>query len=191
MAGRPRSKDVDDAIAAAVTLLLAEEGYAATTVDAVAEHAGVPKSTLYRRWSSKAEMVFETSVHRPDLAPADDTGSVAGDLLELCRSIIGSLLRPAARNAVPGLLGDLFGDPETAARFRRDFLGTERELVHVLLDRAAARGEVPPGVDAAAVHAQLLGTAFAWIVLFGDPVPSDLPERLTAAALASLDTRGI
>lgn len=191
MAGRPRSSDVDEAIAAAVTGLLAEQGYVATTVDAVAGRAGVPKSTLYRRWSSKAEMVFETIVHRPDLAPADDTGSIAGDLLQLCRSIVDSLTPTTARNALPGLLGDLLGEPDTARRFRRRLLGTERALVAAVLDRAVARGELRAGPSPVALHAQLLGTAFAWTVLFGDPVPTDLPERLTAAALASLPTEGI
>lgn len=55
--GRPRREGADDEILAVALEMLRESGYGALTVDAVAEHAGVAKTTVYRRWPSKSALV--------------------------------------------------------------------------------------------------------------------------------------
>src|SRR3712207_5473935 len=58
--GRPRDPSRDDAIRAAILRLLAEVGYGALTMDAVAAEAGVGKATIYRRWRTKHDLVVDT-----------------------------------------------------------------------------------------------------------------------------------
>ena len=65
-AGRPRDPQVDASIRAATLELLVEDGYQATTIQAVARRAGVSAPSIYRRWSSKAELV-EAAVFPSDL----------------------------------------------------------------------------------------------------------------------------
>ena len=185
MAGRPRSTNLDSALTDATAELLAEVGYAATTVDAIGARSGVPKSSLYRRWSSKAELVFAAVVHNAEIS-APDTGSLPGDLLELSARIVATLDAPSARSALPGLLADLMNDPDLSQRFHTAVIGAQRALVQHVLDRAAGRGELNRSVDARDVHAQLLGTTYAWLVLVGEPPPPDLPRRLAAAAHATI-----
>ncbi len=60
-AGRPRDPRIDAAILRATADLLVEIGYANLTMAAVAERAGTTKTALYRRWSSKAELVHEAA----------------------------------------------------------------------------------------------------------------------------------
>ncbi|HEV7922370.1 MAG TPA: helix-turn-helix domain-containing protein [Thermoanaerobaculia bacterium] len=55
--GRPRREGADESILAGARALLAETGYAALTVDAVAERVGVAKTTVYRRWPTKRELI--------------------------------------------------------------------------------------------------------------------------------------
>jgi AcrR family transcriptional regulator len=188
MAGRPRSADLDVALTDATAQLLAEIGYIATTVDAIAARAGVPKSALYRRWSSKAELVFATVVHGPVIM-VPDTGALGSDLVELARRIVATLTAPAARQALPGLLVDLANDPKLVQRFHDDVIGKQRALVQSVIDRAVARGELDESIRADDLHAQLLGTAYAWTALVGEPAPRDLPERLAGAAHAVLIRR--
>jgi len=84
------------------------------------------------------------------------------------------------------LLADLRGDPLLAKRFHASFIEAERQLIESLLQRSVRRGELSKQPDPADVHAQLLGTAFAWIFLFTDTSPVDLASRITISVLAAL-----
>ena len=92
--GRPRREGADDEILAVTLEMLREGGYGALTVDAVAEHAGVAKTTLYRRWPSKSALV--AAAIAPFAADADDAA-----LLRLFRGagadaieVLAEILRP-------------------------------------------------------------------------------------------------
>lgn len=168
--------------------LLDDRGYAAMSVEHVASTAQVAKSAIYRRWASKAEMVFALVVHGDAIEPPADQGTLAADLEALSEHVLKLLSAPAAREALPGLLADLRGDPRLADRFQALFVEAERRLVTALLERAVLRGEfkhVPDVVDA---HAQLLGTAFAWVFLLADAPPPDLARRISTSVLATLQT---
>ena len=65
--GSRRDPSIDTAVLAAARRLLVERGYAATTIDLIATTAGVSRPAVYRRWSSKAQLVHETLF--PDLGP--------------------------------------------------------------------------------------------------------------------------
>lgn len=186
--GRPRSVTVDAAVSEAVRQQLGSKGYQALSIEQVARVAKVGKAAIYRRWASKAEMVFALVVHDEEIEPAADRGTLTGDLHLLAERVIAILSAPPARHALPGLLADLRRDPLLAERFQASFIGAERRLVASLLERAAARGELVAAPDPADVHAQLLGTAFAWIFLVAEEAPVDLADRMTAAALATLRT---
>jgi AcrR family transcriptional regulator len=183
--GRPREARVDEAVRAAVLELLEQRGYAGVTIEGVAAKAGVGKTAIYRRFPSKAELVFDAAVHGLELPPAQDTGSLHGDLAALIRRMVASLARPAAAAAIPGLIADLGGDSRLAARFEQTFVAQERAVVAAVLDRAAARGELHGPSDPELAHALLLGPVFAWLHLLRRP-PTDLADRLAERVAAAL-----
>ncbi|MFL6072011.1 MAG: helix-turn-helix domain-containing protein, partial [Mycobacteriales bacterium] len=74
--GRPRSARADQAIRDATRKLLAEQGYAAVTMEGVAARAEVAKTTLYRRWASKAELVADAVAEFLEAVPVTDQGSL-------------------------------------------------------------------------------------------------------------------
>lgn len=184
--GRPRSLAVDAAVSRAVLDLLERVGYAAMSVEQVAVRAGVAKATVYRRWASKAEMVFGIVVHGEAIEPPADSGALAGDLRALVGHVVTLLSAPAARRALPGLLADLQRDPMLAERFQATVVQAQRAVVTRVLERAVARGEMNGRPDAPAVHAQLLGTVFAWLHLVSGAPPDDLADQITEALLAVL-----
>ncbi|MFE0024552.1 TetR/AcrR family transcriptional regulator [Amycolatopsis sp. NPDC059021] len=170
--GRPRERGIDDAVRSAVNDLLGEVGYQRCTVDAIAARAGVGKAALYRRWKSKAELVFAAAIHDDALASPADTGTLRGDVGEVLAAIQSSLDGPQVRSALPGLLADVQADPGLAARFGEVFLARERAYLVEMLDRAVARGELTRQPDLVAIHAMLLGSVFAWLHLLQEPTPS-------------------
>src|SRR5215475_9177578 len=108
-------EDITDAIRAAVFQELAEGGYGRLSIEAVARRAGVGKTAVYRRWSSKLEMVIEmvSSVagERMDLP---DTGSLRDDI-EMILLIAGKALRhPLAWKIIPDLLAEAARNPGIA-----------------------------------------------------------------------------
>lgn len=182
---RPRDTRVDEAILTATRELLEEVGYAGLTMDAVAERARIGKAAIYRRHTTKQEMVFAAAVHGADLPDPPDTGSLRGDLVALVQEIVDHLTNPAAATAIPGLMGDISGSPELAARFQ-DTLVTRQQLgIGHLLDRAVARGELRTAPDVALVHALASGPVFAVIYVQNRP-PDGLPEQLGAVIHTAL-----
>jgi AcrR family transcriptional regulator len=131
-------------VLAAVLAELAERGYGALTVDAVADRAKVSKASLSRRWPGKRDLVLASvQAALPNPAGESDTGSLRGDLLAHFRQIAAHLHGPAGP-ALRGILGDVLGDPSSAAQLygtaRR---GRSADRLGTILRRAVARGELP------------------------------------------------
>src|SRR3954467_934748 len=93
--GRPRDPSRDGVIRAAILRLLAEVGYGALTMDAVAAEAGVGKAAIYRRWRTKQDLVVDTiaDLNRADAMPPD-TGCLEDDLRAMLRSLVSVIRGP-------------------------------------------------------------------------------------------------
>ncbi|MBV9484532.1 MAG: TetR/AcrR family transcriptional regulator [Frankiaceae bacterium] len=154
--GRPRDPRVDTAIAKATLELLVEDGYQATTIQAIARRAGVSAPSVYRRWSSKAELIEEAVFPSGLLAPEAITGDVITDLKPYCLQILEYLSDPAIRAAIPGLLVEYQNDH---AMWQR---GMERSVTPM---RASFRDYIAktgrdPVVDADQLFDVMLGALF-------------------------------
>jgi AcrR family transcriptional regulator len=147
-AGRPRDPRIDVAILGATADLLGEIGYANLTMAAVAERAGTTKTALYRRWSSKAELVHEAAFPVAPTAFANPEGDIVADVRAMVAAARDVFTTPVVRAALPGLIADMGGDPDLNTRVMGRFVGLFG-VVGERLQRAAARGEVHDDVDPA------------------------------------------
>jgi AcrR family transcriptional regulator len=145
-AGRPRDPRIDAAILEATADLLVEIGYSNLTMAAVAERAGTTKTALYRRWSSKAELVHEAAFPTAPTALATPEGDIGGDIRAMIAAARDVFTSPVVRAALPGLVADMAADAELNARVMSRFTGlfgvVRERLVH-----AVDRGEVHSDVD--------------------------------------------
>ncbi len=178
---RPRDETVDRVIREATAALLAEGGYAQLTVEGVAARAGVAKTTIYRRWPSKAELVFGTMVHPDELGPAPHTGRFRTDLATVLEFIARDIAAATVGQALLGILLDVARDPALAGAVRERFIGAERRWIAAIVDRAVARGEVAPETDPALVLDLLLGPVLARVFATGGPVDGRLTEGMISA----------
>ena len=165
--GRPRSQEADRAILTATLDLLAERGLAAMSIEEVAARAGVGKTTIYRRWPSKGLLALDAFVasFREEQAQPD-TGTLRGDMLAALRAWVRAVTQTPMGSMLTGLIAEAQHDPELRGAWRDRVLEPLREQHRVMLDRAIARGEIPPSVDrdvvldlffGAAEHRLLLG----------------------------------
>ncbi|TFV57819.1 TetR/AcrR family transcriptional regulator [Mycobacterium sp. PS03-16] len=145
-AGRPRDPRIDAAILRATADLLAEIGYSNVTMAAVAERAGTTKTALYRRWSSKAELVHEAAFPAAPTALSAPAGDIAADVRAMVAATRDVFTSPVVRAALPGLIADIADDAELGARVMERFTGVFAAVRARLAD-AVTRGEVRGDVD--------------------------------------------
>ncbi len=144
--GRPRDPSRDGVIRAAILSLLAEVGYGALTMDAVAAQAGVGKATIYRRWRTKEDLVVDTiaEVNRAQM-PVPDTGSLEGDLRAMLHAVVEGINGPSGA-ATQALLSTIPHHPALAEAFRDGPLGVWSQGFEQIFRQAEARGELKPGL---------------------------------------------
>ena len=156
--GRPRDPHIDDAVLAATRELLAQQGFAATTVQAVARRAGVGASAIYRRWPSRIELIESAVFPHLDGLDLSPTGDVSADLGRLMNSYCQLFSAPAARAGLPGLLAAYQAAPDRH-RVLPERIGQDVRPAFRAMLAAADPGAVDQGVDADAVLDMLIGSA--------------------------------
>jgi AcrR family transcriptional regulator len=183
-AGRPRSPAVDQALIRATLAILEEEGYARLSMAGVAKRAGVSGTTLYRRWSSKEELVGASLVSLRRTSECPDTGTLAGDLAEVLRHSVESLGGEPGK-VLRGLVGEIFKSPELAALARNRLGDPGGEIIGTILARATARGEVPP-LDPALARNLIAGPVFHQFLMDRAPLTAAMVDDLVPMIVAAL-----
>jgi len=165
--GRPRDPRIDSAVLESTVELLGETGYAALSVDAIARRARTSKPAIYRRWPSKAHLVHEAVFPINSGTELPDTGSLADDVREMVRRTVAVLTTPAARAALPGLVGEMAADLTLHAALLERFGGILSRDMTVRLDKALVRNEIRPDVTAAEITEALAGITFLALLTRG------------------------
>ena len=170
--GRPRDPRVDKAIRDTARHLLLDEGYAAVTVERVAKEAQVSKTTIYRRWPSKADLVFDLvfGAHRQPGDVIASTSDPLGDLTTTVQVLAREFTTPEAQASLLGLLGDFAKDPQLQLRTDRRLVDPDYELVSKILERARSKGLLEDDIDDTLAKDMLFGTVFVWGVILGRPL---------------------
>lgn len=182
--GRPRDRAAGDAILDATLKLLAEEGYEGLTTDRIAAVAGVGKATIYRRWSSKEEVVAAAAMRLSAEVPTPDTGDLEADLRAIAEGLAAVFAQPATARLVAALLARMPHDPALAENLRQGFLAARRRAAHVVLERAGERGEIASGVDLE-IAVDLLAAPFYYRMLVtGTSIDRRFADDVVAAVLA-------
>jgi len=124
--------------------VLAEHGFDGLTFEEVARRAGASKATLYRRWSSKGEMVvaaLKAGPARHVEADDVDTGTLRGDLLALCKRLAATMQSSDGRTALVLLKAGL-EDPGLCEEIERAVGPTGARLPASVMQAAIGRGEL-------------------------------------------------
>lgn len=117
-------------------------------MEGVAKLSGAAKTTLYRRWPTKAALCMELYLEAAQRELKDpETGDVASDLKRIARNVVRLQTRTVAGEAFVGLIAEAQANPETRAAFRAEFAARRRELTRKVLRRAIDRGELRADTD--------------------------------------------
>lgn len=175
--GRPRSARAERAILDAAVRLLDRVGYAGLTMEGLADEAGVGKTTIYRRYPCKADVVMAAIDDATEGLLDPDTGDVREDLRVLGQRFRDALVHTPLSEALPGLVLEAAATPDVAERFR-SFIRRRRESGRVIIERGIERGQLRPDVDIDLVLDLFSGPLYLRLLVTGDDVGAVTPAEL-------------
>jgi AcrR family transcriptional regulator len=165
-----RSSRVRAAAIAATLAELAEGGYSGLSLEKVAQRAGVHKTTLYRRWGTREELVLEAMLERAgEHISVPDTGSLRRDLLELARTAAANAASPEVAAMARVVAAESPRDSRLAEANQR-FWAERLALDAAIVERAIERGEIAAGTDPRRAIEAVLGPIHLRLLLTGEPV---------------------
>ena len=163
-AGRPRDPEADAAILRAALELFAERGVDGTSIEQIAKRAGVARLTVYRRWSSKEELLAQAIAYgrnAPDLTDEEyDTLPYPEVLARMVGSMADSVADRKLAPLLAQLLGSTFSHPELFDAFWAASGARRRAGGVRLIERAVREGLLPADSDPEVVVDVIIGALF-------------------------------
>lgn len=171
-----RALRVTQAVHRAVLDAVAEVGVDNVSIPDVSRRAGVQDSTVYRRWGTRDNLLLDVLLAVSERTlPLPDTGTLRGDLAALATELIAYLRTPLGQ----GLTRALPLVPEPGVAQRRERFWTERfRRTGEIVDRAVARGEIPPSTDARMAIEVLIAPIHFRNMLTGEHLDAELADQL-------------
>jgi AcrR family transcriptional regulator len=164
---------------------LASSGYDQVSMEAIALRAGVHKTTVYRRWRSKDQLVAEAlEAGAQSWIDVPDTGDLDHDLRTLARAVRTLLTSRVGAATVRALVSGAQASP-AVEQILRNFWAIRLARVASIVERAIARGELSPATDSAELMKHLAAPLFHRVLVTAEPVTEAAADRAAAAALAA------
>jgi len=173
-----RTAKVRTAVLNATLAALVEHGYESLNIEDVAQRAGVHKTTVYRRWPTKAELVADAVRERSaDRVEVPDTGSLAGDLQALARAVVANIGSAEGSAMIQNLIV-VTAASDALADEGPKFWAERLALTGVIVEQAIARGELPADVDANLIIETLIGPLYVRLLFTGQPIDDRIADQV-------------
>lgn len=168
--------------------LIEEKGFAKFSMDALAVRAGVSKATVYRWWSSRADVAMDALLDAAGPGqPTVHSGSALENLVSHVH-IGADFLSGTHGRTLAGVVGDAQHDPELAQAFRERYLVKRRQLVIGLIRQAVAEGDLRNDTDPELLVDLLIGPMYYRLLLGHAPVSGAMAHDVIVAALRAYRT---
>jgi len=179
-----RQERVVESVLRETALQLSRNGYEGLRVDDVAAASGVNKTTIYRRWASKAELVAAALEATRAMKEVPETGDLREDLVAMMLKAAAFASSPTGRGIVR-ILQIERAHPEVE-KIAQDLRTRQRSARKAMLERAIVRGELPPGTDAALLAELLFAPLYARCISFSEPVDEPFARSVVDTVLAGV-----
>jgi AcrR family transcriptional regulator len=180
--GRPRDPSRDEAIIDATIDVLVRDGYDRLSMEGVAAAAGVGKTTVYRRWSSKAELVIDAMATLKPAIDTIDSGTLEGDI-ELLIAASCSPHSQRLQQVMVSVCSALPREPDLLEAFKIRFTEPRIARITNMLERARGRGELGPEVDVAMAASLVPSLMLQRALMTGKPAGRVYAEQVVGSVL--------
>lgn len=145
--GRPRDDSVDERVVEATLAILAEEGLGALSIESIASHAGVSKSSIYRRWDSKEEIIIDAIAAIAHSVEITDTGDLRRDLAHALDTLRTLVTDTRAGEVFPWLVSEIASRSDIGVLYFSTVVQPRRQAIMKLIADAKVRGEIRSDLD--------------------------------------------
>lgn len=145
--GRPRSAEAAQAIQDAALDLFVEQGFEAMSIEGVAARAGVGKTTIYRRWDSKEDLVMDALICHISEIDDPDLGSVRDDLVDLLAAFQRKAHATTMGHIFPRMVAEVSDGSALGHLYAKRVIEPRRQMIAAIIQRGVDRGELPAGID--------------------------------------------
>ena len=175
------------AVLDATSALLTEVGYDQLSIDDVASRAGVHKTTVYRRWPTKPELIADAArVQAAENVPIPDTGTLLGDLRTLAREVAANIGSDGGARRARTIVAAAASSDELA-HVMHSFWAHRLGASAAIVERAVDRGELPATANANLIIEAVVGPIWLRLLLTGEPVDDDFADHI--AELVTIGAR--
>ncbi len=194
-AGRPRSEKSHRAILRAALELLSRDGLSGMSIEGVAERAGVGKTTIYRRWATKEELVMAALQAIESRRPFQVTGDFHKDVLAWARSLL-RLIENADidyLDLIARIFGEARANPGLMDALIQKIYGPRMAFFSEVFKEAKKRGDIRRDIELTA-FLSVIGGAFLYYgfisgTVFGSRRPKNLEEQMVDIVLHGIEPR--
>src|ERR1700754_4794114 len=190
--GRPRDAALDEAIILAARDRLVRDGYSQMTIGDIAADAKVSRPTLYRRWSTKFELVVDAldygfrkqrDTYTLDLSRMEPREA----LVEAVRRLDPAYFNPDAMVLMGNFAGEAIRTPGLLEILRTHAVEPRVTLVENVLSQLQERGAVHDGLDKHTIATMCFGSYFA--AFYRGEHTSEIPEAVVAVLWPAIAKR--
>jgi AcrR family transcriptional regulator len=170
---------------------LADVGFERLSVPDIADLAAVNKTSIYRRWPSKVELVrdalADAMTHAND---PPDTGSLRGDLIELAKIVATFMQSPVGKSIIQIMLSE-GADPELRAMARSAYGQSNSSGPWIVIKRAIERGELKAGIDPSRALFTIAGAIMHRVLVEQDKVTATVLEQMIDVVLYGIQNKEV
>jgi AcrR family transcriptional regulator len=184
----PRISRTREAVLEAALDMTAQTGFKSLTIEGIARHSGVAKSTIYRHWQHASDILLEgleseASVHHPT-----DTGSLRGDLIQILQGLSASLTKERYGQLLPNVVALASTDTRFATTLQ-EYVENRRQIDRGTFQRAIQRGELAPNADIDQIQELFISPIFYRHLISLEPIDNEWIASHVQTVTTDLDVQ--
>lgn len=185
----PRIERTKTVVLQAAFAVIGELGFGGATIDAIAQRSGVARSTIYRHWPDRADLLIESMAHMVGSVESVTTGDIRSDLVALAMQV-GNVLGSEPMGSVMASVVLESRRDEDLDQLRAKFVQHRKAEGNALVAAAIDRGELPSATDPLEVAEELAARVFFQALVLRETLDVAWAEELVDGMVARYSSAG-
>ena len=183
--GRPRSVETEDAILESAYRMMAAEGLAATTIDAIARDSGVSKMTIYKWWPSREAVLIDAFLRQAStMLPLAESGDPLTRVTKHAAAYVMALNGDFGKVQL-AVIAECISRTGSAKIFSERYLAIRRDISLAIIKDGQKDGSINAAETAGDLYDRIYGTLFYEYVFGFRPLTADYARKLVKSVLSA------